>query len=38
MMQAELEEQCKRFKDLASLTEDQYENERRKGRPNIKIK
>ena len=35
MMQAELEEQCKRFKDLASLTEDQYENERRKGRPNI---
>lgn len=28
MMQAELEEQCKRFKDLASLTEDQYENER----------
>lgn len=35
MMQAELEEQCKRFKDLTSLTEDQYENERRKGRPNI---
>lgn len=35
MMQAELEEQCKRFKDLASLTEDQYENERRKGRPSI---
>lgn len=35
MMQAELEEQCKRFKDLVSLTEDQYENERRKGRPNI---
>lgn len=35
MMQAELEEQCKRFKDPASLTEDQYENERRKGRPNI---
>lgn len=35
MMQAELEEQCKRFKDLAPLTEDQYENERRKGRPNI---
>lgn len=35
MLQAELEEQCKRFKDLASLTEDQYENERRKGRPNI---
>ena len=36
MMQAELEEQCKRFKDLASLTEDQYENERRKGRPSIR--
>lgn len=36
MMQAELEEQCKRFKDLASLTEDQYENERRRGRPSIK--
>lgn len=35
MMQAELEEQCKTFKDLVSLTEDQYENERRKGRPNI---
>lgn len=35
MMQAELEEQCKRFKDLTSLTEDQYENERRKGKPNI---
>lgn len=36
MMQAELEEQCKRFKDPASLTEDQYENERRKGRPSIR--
>ena len=36
MMQAELEEQCKRFKDLAPLTEDQYENERRKGRPSIR--
>ena len=36
MMQAELEEQCKRFKDLTSLTEDQYENERRKGRPSIR--
>lgn len=36
MMQAELEEQCKTFKDLVSLTEDQYENERRKGRPSIR--
>lgn len=36
MMQGELEEQCERFKDLASLTEDQYENERRKGRPSIR--